>query len=131
MCVPGKNILKISATCYNIDPYMDNRSFLTVLVRGMALLKTLQRPTLWIYLSLNYKIRLRQHISKHIRQRILLNNEPEPEPERICVCLGRGSNPDRMSESLPGCHVVNTKTRRAQVGKIQGGGLRPTEVAKI
>ena len=33
-----------------------------------------------IYLSLNYKIRLRHHISKHIRQRILLINEPEPEP---------------------------------------------------
>ena len=28
-----------------------------VLVRGMALLKKLQRPTLWIYLSLNWRIR--------------------------------------------------------------------------
>ena len=56
---------------------MDNRSFLNVLVRGMALLKKyiyiyiefieinkhkkklqiLQRPTLWIYLSLNWHIR--------------------------------------------------------------------------
>ena len=36
---------------------MDNRSFLNVLVRGMALLKKLQRPTLWIYLSLNRHIR--------------------------------------------------------------------------
>ena len=35
--------------------------------------------TLDKYLSPNYKIRLRQHISKHIRQRILLINEPEPE----------------------------------------------------
>ena len=59
MCVPGKNILKSSATSVTTLTHMDNRSFLTVLVRGMALQKTLQRPTL-IYLSLNYKIRLRQ-----------------------------------------------------------------------
>ena len=60
---------------------MDNRSFLTVLVRGMALLKTCRGQHLGyiIYLSLNYKIRLRQHISEHIRQRILLINKPEPE----------------------------------------------------
>ena len=42
---------------------MDNRSFLnhskciSQLVREMALLKKLQRPTLWIYLSLNWHIR--------------------------------------------------------------------------
>ena len=30
---------------------------INVLVRGMALLKKLQRPTLWIYLSLNWHIR--------------------------------------------------------------------------
>ena len=36
---------------------MDNRSILNVLVREMALLKKLQRPTLWIYLSLNWHIR--------------------------------------------------------------------------
>ena len=46
MCVPGKNILKSSATSVTTLTHMDNRSFLTVLVRGMALLKTLQRPTL-------------------------------------------------------------------------------------
>ena len=33
--------------------FRHNRSFLNVLVRGMALLKKLSRPTLWIYLSLN------------------------------------------------------------------------------
>ena len=44
--VPGKNILKSSATSVTTLTHMDNRSFLTVLVRGMALLKTLQRPTL-------------------------------------------------------------------------------------
>ena len=46
MCVPGKTILKSSATSVTTLTHMDNRSFLTVLVRGMALLKTLQRPTL-------------------------------------------------------------------------------------
>ena len=44
--VPGKTILKSSATSVTTLTHMDNRSFLTVLVRGMALLKTLQRPTL-------------------------------------------------------------------------------------
>ena len=47
----------------------------------MALIMTLQRPTLYIYLSQNYKVRLRQRISEHICQRIPLINEPEPEPE--------------------------------------------------
>ena len=46
MCVQGKNILKSSATSVTTLTHMDNRSFLTVLVRGMALQKTLQRPTL-------------------------------------------------------------------------------------
>ena len=46
MCVPGKNILKSSATSVTTLTHKDNRSFQTVLVRGMALLKTLQRPTL-------------------------------------------------------------------------------------
>ena len=46
MCVPGKNILKSSTTSVTTLTHMDNRSFLTVLVRGMALQKTLQRPTL-------------------------------------------------------------------------------------
>ena len=46
MCVPGKNILKSSAISVTTLTHMDNRSFLTVLVRGMALQKTLQRPTL-------------------------------------------------------------------------------------
>ena len=46
MCVPGKNILKSSATSVTTLTHMDNRSFLTVLVRGMALIKTLQRSTL-------------------------------------------------------------------------------------
>ena len=40
------NILKSSATSVTTLTHMDNRSFLTVLVRGMALQKTLQRPTL-------------------------------------------------------------------------------------
>ena len=35
-----------SATSVTTLTHMDNRSFLTVLVCGMALLKTLQRPTL-------------------------------------------------------------------------------------
>ena len=51
MCVPGKNILKSSATSVTTLTHMDNRSFLTVLVRGMALQKTLQRPTLVEVLS--------------------------------------------------------------------------------
>ena len=38
-------------------------SFLNVLVRGMALLKKLQRATLWIYLSLNWHIRLHADLS--------------------------------------------------------------------
>ena len=41
-----KNILKSSATSVTTLTHMDNRFFLIVLVRGMALLKTLQRPTL-------------------------------------------------------------------------------------
>ena len=41
-----KNILKSSATSVTTLTHMDNRYFQTVLVRGMALLKTLQRPTL-------------------------------------------------------------------------------------
>ena len=50
----------------------------------MALLKTLQRPTLWINLSLNYKIRLhRESISENIRKTILLINEPEPEQDTM------------------------------------------------
>ena len=61
---------------------MDNRSFLNVLVRGMALLKKLQRPTLWIYLSLIWHIRPHANLSAindHICERILLITEPEPE----------------------------------------------------
>ena len=46
MSVPGKNILKSSTTSVTTLTHMDNRSFLTELVRGMALQKTLQRPTL-------------------------------------------------------------------------------------
>ena len=53
-----KNILKNFDISVTTLTHMDNRSFQTVLVHGMALLKTLQRPTLWIYLSLNYKIGL-------------------------------------------------------------------------
>ena len=54
---------------------MDNRSFRKVLVRGMALLKKLQRPIL-VTLDL-FKSKLahqtpRQSISNHIRNRILL-----------------------------------------------------------
>ena len=41
MCVQGKNILKSSATSVTTLTHMDNRSFLTVLVHGMALQKTL------------------------------------------------------------------------------------------
>ena len=37
--------------------HLCNALYLNVLVRGMALLKKLQRPTLWIYLSLNWHIR--------------------------------------------------------------------------
>ena len=46
MCIPGKIILKSSATSVTTLNHMNNRFFLTVLVHGMALLKTLQRPTL-------------------------------------------------------------------------------------
>ena len=45
---------------------------------------TAEANTLDIF-KLNYKTRLRQDISKHIRQRILLINEPEPEPECLDV----------------------------------------------
>ena len=75
---------------------MDNRSFLkcititnSLLVRGMALLKKLQRPTLWIYLSLNWHIRLHADLSAIIfvknpadyktRTRIMSNTKSLPK----------------------------------------------------
>ena len=42
---------------YNVDPYGQSFFPKCIGVRGMALLKKLQRPTLWIYLSLNWHIR--------------------------------------------------------------------------
>ena len=46
MYVLGKIILKSSATSVTTLTHMDNCSILTGLVHGMALLKTLQMPTL-------------------------------------------------------------------------------------
>ena len=45
--------MKFRPIGYNRVPYMDNRFLKTVLERGMAFIKELQRPALWIYLSLN------------------------------------------------------------------------------
>ena len=59
-----KHNLKFRHIGYNVDPY--GQSFFpkcTVLVRGMALLNKVQRPTLWIYLSLNWHVRLHADLS--------------------------------------------------------------------
>ena len=62
MCVPGKTILKSSATSVTTLTHMDNRSFLTVLVCGKKVEKhslakdMAEANTLDIYLSLSFKI---------------------------------------------------------------------------
>ena len=67
---------------YNIDPY--GQSFFPNCIsvwNGLAK-DIAEANTLYIFKS-KLQIRLRQHISKHIRQRILLINEPEPEVQYI------------------------------------------------
>ena len=67
---------------YNIDPY--GQSFFPNCIsvwNGLA--KDIVEANTLDIISLNYKIRLHQHISKHIRQRILLINEPEPEQKIV------------------------------------------------
>ena len=64
---------------YNVDPY--GQSFFPNSISAWnGLAKDIAEVNTLDILSLNFKIRQRQCISKHIRQRILLINEPEPEP---------------------------------------------------
>ena len=62
---------------YNIDPYRQS-FFANCISAWNGLAKYIAEANTLINLSLNYKTRLRQHISEHIRQRIQLINEPEP-----------------------------------------------------
>ena len=66
---------------YNIDPY--GQSFFPNCISAWnGLAKDIAEANMLdIFKSKFNKIRLHQHISKHIRQRILLINEPEPEPK--------------------------------------------------
>ena len=72
MCVPGKNILKFRHIGYYIDPY--GQSFFPNCISA------------WNGLAKG-EMDYANHISKHIRQRILLINEPEPEEPEQSVAL--------------------------------------------
>ena len=72
--------LKFRHIGYNIDRY--GQSFFPNCISAWnGLAKDIAEANTLDIFKFKLQIKHRQHISKHIRQRILLINEPEPEPE--------------------------------------------------